>query len=208
MLDNEAPVAVCKNITIQLGSGGTAGITTSMVNNGSHDNCAFTLSLSQTSFNCSHVGANTVILTATDPGGLTHSCNSIVTVQDVTPPVALCKNVSVFLNAAGQASVTAAQVNNNSSDACGIQSMSVTPNAFTCSNLGANTVTLTVTDVNTNSATCTATVTVVDNLPPTVACQNISITLGSNGYASITSPMVFNAAGSSDNCGTVNPQSV
>jgi hypothetical protein len=89
----------------------------------------------------------------------------------------VCQNITVNLNAAGTVSITAAQVNNGSSDACGIASMSVSPNSFTCANVGANTVTLTVTDVNGNTSTCTATVTVADVTPPSAVCQNISVDL-------------------------------
>ena len=64
------------------------------------------------------------------------------------------------LDATGSVSITAADVDNGSSDACGIASLSVSPDTFTCDNLGANTVTLTVTDNNGNVSTCTTTVTV------------------------------------------------
>ena len=36
------------------------------VDNGSSDNCTFTLGLDITSFDCTNLGANTVTLTATD----------------------------------------------------------------------------------------------------------------------------------------------
>jgi hypothetical protein len=75
-------------------------------------------------------------------------------------PVALCKNISVALNATGSVSITAAQVNNGSTDACGIQSTTVSPSVFNCTNTGTNTVTLTVKDVNGNISTCTSVVTV------------------------------------------------
>jgi hypothetical protein len=52
-----------------------------------------------------------------------------------------------------------------SSDACGIESMSVTPESFTCDTIGDNTVTLTVVDVNGNENSCEATVTVEGIIP-------------------------------------------
>jgi hypothetical protein len=70
-----------------------------------------------------------------------------VTVNDNMAPTAVCQNVSVNLNAGGTASVTAAQVNNNSTDNCGTVTLDgVSPSSFGCANLGANTVTLTVSD--------------------------------------------------------------
>lgn len=75
------PVAITKNITIELDNTGNAFITPSMINNGSNDNCKLdSLSVSQTAFNCSHLGANQVILTAYDLFGNTDTAFAIVTV--------------------------------------------------------------------------------------------------------------------------------
>ncbi|SFT63256.1 Legume lectin domain-containing protein [Lishizhenia tianjinensis] len=73
---------------------------------------------------------------------------------------AIAQNITVALDAAGNASIAASDVNNGSTATCGIASMSVSPSAFTCADLGANTVTLTVTDVNGFTGTATATVNV------------------------------------------------
>ncbi len=146
--------------------------------------------------------ANTVTLTVNDGNGNTSTCTANVTVLDQIAPVAVCQNISVNLDANGNASITAMQVNNGSSDNCGIVSMTVSPSSFTCANVGANTVTLTVTDASGNSHSCTATVTVVDNTAPTAVCQNLTVYLDANGAASITASQIDN--GSSDNCGIAN----
>ncbi|MEQ1911071.1 MAG: HYR domain-containing protein, partial [Vicinamibacterales bacterium] len=53
--DNENPVTICQNITVNLGPTGTVTITPAMINNGSTDNCGIqSLSLSNTTFNCSN----------------------------------------------------------------------------------------------------------------------------------------------------------
>ncbi|MEZ4935400.1 MAG: hypothetical protein R2788_25105 [Saprospiraceae bacterium] len=46
----------------------------------------------------------------------------------------------------GNGSLTAIDVDNSSSDACGIASLSASPNTFNCSDIETNSVTLTVTD--------------------------------------------------------------
>jgi predicted extracellular nuclease len=83
---------------------------------------------------------------------------------DVTPPVAVCKPVTVTL-VNGSATITAADINNGSHDECGSVTLAASKTTFDCSNIGANTVTLTVTDASGNTATCSATVTVVGANP-------------------------------------------
>lgn len=159
--DAVAPVVVTRPVTVQLNATGTATITAAQVNNGSTDNCSVaTVTVSPSSFNCANVGPNNVTLTVTDASGNTSTGTAVVTVQDLVAPTVITRPVTVFLNANGQASITAAQINNGSTDACGIASVTVNPSTFTCANIGTNTVTLTVTDVNGNVSTGTATVTV------------------------------------------------
>jgi hypothetical protein len=169
------------------------------VNNNSTDACGIaSTTLSQSAFTCVHVGANTVILTVTDNNSNASTCSATVTVSDNTAPAANCKNATIQLNAAGQASLSTAQVNNNSSDNCSF-STSISQTAFSCAQLGANTVTLTVTDASSNSSTCTATVTVQDNILPVAICKNATLYLDASGAAGITADQINN--GSSDNCG-------
>ncbi|MDO9187509.1 MAG: HYR domain-containing protein [Bacteroidia bacterium] len=198
--DNVAPIALTKNITVQLNATGEASITATQINNGSSDACGIaSLSVSPNSFTCANVGNNTVTLTVTDNNGNVSTETATVLVQDNVAPVALTQNITVSLDAAGNGSITATQVNNGSSDACGIASLSVSPNSFTCANVGNNTVTLTVTDNNGNVSTETATVLVQDNVAPAALTQNITVSLDAAGNASITATQVNN--GSSDACG-------
>jgi len=92
--DTENPVALCQDITIQLDSStGLASITSADIDNGSTDNCSVNLSLSQTTFDCSNIGNNTVTLTVTDDAGNSSSCNANVLVTD------LAENASVSISA-------------------------------------------------------------------------------------------------------------
>ena len=73
------------------------------------------------------------------------------------------------LDAAGNASITASQINNGSSDDAGNVTLSIVDGAFDCSDLFSSVpVTLTVTDASGNSTTAVANVTVEDNVLPTV----------------------------------------
>ena len=174
--DKVAPIAVAQNLTIQLDETGVASVTAEQVNNGSTDNCSIaSLSLSQTDFGCSNAGTNEVTLTVTDVNGNNSTTTATITVEDHIAPVAITQNVTIYLDANGSTSVTAAEIDNGSSDACGVASLALSKTDFDCSNVGANEVTLTVTDVHGNSSSATATVTVVDNIAPAlIVPANIS----------------------------------
>ncbi|MDR4469758.1 MAG: right-handed parallel beta-helix repeat-containing protein [Nitrospira sp.] len=207
--DNTQPTALCKNITVNPNASGTVSITPTQVNNGSTDNCGTVnlVSVSPNSFTCSNLGPNQVTLTVNDGNGNTNTCTATVTVQDNTPPTALCQNATLNIDANGMAGLLATQVNNGSTDNCGtVNLQSVSPNSFTCGNLGPNQVALTVNDGNGNTNTCNATVTVQDITQPNVVCKNHTAALNANGSATITTADAFDNG--SDNCGTVNQVSV
>ncbi len=181
--DVTPPVAVCQDITVQLDALGSVTVNGSDVNNNSTDNstCDLTYLVSTTengtfastiSYDCDSVGSRTLYLMVQDSAGNSSlaACSSTITVQDTVSPIASCKDITVQLDGIGNATITASQIDNGSTDACGIQSLVASQTSFTCANLGANTVTLTVTDVNTNQSTCDATVTVEDNVAPVITC--------------------------------------
>jgi hypothetical protein len=199
VVDLIPPTMVCKNATVFLNVGGQASITVADINNGSTDNCTITgLSLAPTTFNCSNIGSNTVLLTGTDQSGNNATCSANVSVLDTIKPTMLCQNATLNLNAAGQATLTVANINNGSFDNCNITTFTLSKTAFTCADLGANTVTLTGTDQSGNTASCTATVTVQDLILPTALCKNIIANLGANGTVTVLPSAVNN--GSNDNC--------
>ncbi|MGI4872251.1 MAG: HYR domain-containing protein [Janthinobacterium lividum] len=198
--DRTAPVALARNVSVQLNASGKANVSAAQVNNGSSDNCGIaSVTVSPSAFTCANVGPNAVTLTITDNSSNVSTATATVMVVDAIAPTAIAQNVSVQLNASGQASVSASQVNNGSSDNCGIASLALSKTAFTCANVGANPVTLTITDNSGNVSTATATVTVVDATAPVVLTRNLSVQLNANGSASITAAQVNN--GSYDNCG-------
>ncbi|MCK9640324.1 MAG: HYR domain-containing protein [Prolixibacteraceae bacterium] len=200
VVDAIPPVAIAKNVTVQLDATGHGSTTAELVNNGSSDACGIaSLALSKTTFDCSNVGANNVILTVTDVNGNSSTASAVITVQDKVAPVAVAQNLTIQLNAAGAASITAVQVNSGSSDACGIASLALSKTTFDCSNVGANNVTLSVTDVNGNVSTAPAIVTVQDKVVPVVVTKNITVQLDASGSATIAEDAVNN--GSSDACG-------
>ncbi|REH47419.1 gliding motility-associated-like protein/predicted secreted protein (Por secretion system target) [Tenacibaculum gallaicum] len=194
------PTVQTKDVIVQLDASGNAIITSSDIDNGSTDNCNITsMSLNKTTFDCDNIGANTVILTVEDVNGNRASKLATVTIEDNIPPIVVCQDITIELDATGVATITTAEIDNGSTDACGISSLSLDKTTFDCTDIGVNTVNLSVEDTNGNINTCTATVTVEDIVPPTVVCQDITVQLDATGVATITTADIDN--GSVDACG-------
>jgi len=122
-------------------------------------------------------------------------------VVDATFPDVITQNITVDLDENGQASIAPQEIDNGSTDNCGIARMTLDKDTFTCADLGANTVTLTVTDTSSNSASGQATITVVDNIPPILTVPpNVTIECGES-----TDPSHTGQASAADNCDP-NPQ--
>ncbi len=118
-----------------------------------------------------------------DPCGNTAEAQvQSITVEDTTPPVPVCQDVTLELDENGEASITVDDIENGSTDNCAAfdnLTIEIDIDAFTCDNIGDNTVTLTVTDPCGNTASCEATVTVEDNTPPTITCpDDVTLHLG------------------------------
>ena len=203
VLDTISPTVTVQNALVYLDGTGNASISTSDIDNGSSDNCGVAnLSLNQYNFTCNDIGINTVILTVADASSNSSTGIATVTVLDTISPTVRAQNITVYLDGTGNASISTSDINNGSSDNCGVANLSLNQSNFTCTDIGANTVTLTVTDVNSNSSTGIATVTVLDTISPTVTVQNVTTYLDATGNASISTADIHNS--SSDNCGAVN----
>ena len=202
--DNVAPVVITKDITVELDENGEASIVPSDINDGSTDNCGIdTYSLDIDSFTCADVDSPvTVTLTVEDVNGNSASETAVVTVEDNVAPVVTTKDITVQLDAEGNATITPQMMDNGSYDACGIASMHVSPDTFVSSEIGDNTVTFTVVDNNGLESTTTAIVTVQDNISPVVLTKDITVQLDANGAATI-SPADLNN-GTTDNVGIKN----
>ncbi len=195
------PDAICQNQTISLNANGMASIAVADINNNSTAECGLaSMVLSQTSFDCSEKGQNTVILTVTDVNGDSDVCTATVTVEDNMAPTAVCQNATVILDAQGNGSVQASALDGGSTDNCSTTFLYIpTAYAFTCSSVGPNTVTLTVVDESLNTSNCTATVTVIDNIFPDITCPGDIVQNNDPGQCGATINVPVPQA--SDNCG-------
>ena len=121
---------------------------------------------------------------------------------DILPPNVITKNITVQLDAGGNATITPMQIDNGSTDnfsALANLIFSLDKSTFTCANLGTNTVMLTVTDEAGNFASAPATVTVVDNIAPTITCS-ADLIVSSFGPYTLPNYFANNTVVTSDNC--------
>ena len=199
VLDTLNPIIATQPLTVYLDANGSASITANDLDNGTADNCQIAnIAIDSSNFDCSEVGANTVVFTATDVNNNATVANVIVTVVDSIKPTLATQALTVYLDANGSASITANDMDNGTTDNCQIASLAVDSSNFDCSEVGANTVVFTATDANNNTSTANVTVTVLDTLKPIVSTQALTVYLDANGSASITANDLDN--GTADNC--------
>jgi|GEM_PF-5922930 len=154
--DSEVPIAICRNLTIQLDATGNASITVDEVNNGSNGACgAVVLTLDDYEFDCNDIGSTAVTLLATDSGGNTASCTAIIEVEDnIQPMITACPS---SLNACGSQAIDWTPP--VASDNCTVSiSSNFTPSAIFPE--GTTTVLYTATDDGGNTASCSFDITI------------------------------------------------
>jgi hypothetical protein len=118
-------------------------------------------------------GSYTATFSAADRCNAATTLMVTFTIVDTETPNPACQpgGATLSLNSSGFAPVTVAQVDNGSSDNCGIASLTINPSTFDCSHAGTTqAVTLTVTDNSGQTNTCSTTFNIVENSPPTIVC--------------------------------------
>ena len=198
--DQIPPVLLCSNVTMSLDSNGQLSLVGSDLDNGSFDNCDFTLAIGNSNLDCSDIGTNTIILTGVDASGNSGACSSVVTVVDDLAPTAVClPNVDVTLNPDGTYVMSPLELDNGSIDNCSGLTYTLSNSVFDCTDIGDQAVNLTVADVSGNEQSCTSLVTVLDGSVPAMLCSDITISLDASGSATII-PEDVNG-GSAVSCG-------
>src|SRR5690606_6161639 len=133
--------------------------------------------------------------------GSSLSDNNQLVVDGIVPnPIA--KNITLTLDANGSATLSAADLNDGSTDNLtteGDLGLAISQTEFNCADVGSVTVTLTVTDEAGNEASTTANVPLADVTGPTVLTKNVILALGTDGLATLTAQMIDR--GSNDACG-------
>ena len=203
VLDTISPVVTCPgNQTESPAAGCTFTLPDYTVLTIASDNCNPSPTVTQSPVAGTVISGTTEItMTSDDGNGNTSSCTFDVVLNDATTPTAICQNINVYLDGAGNASIVAADIDGGSTDNCSGMTLSASQTAFTCADIGPNNVTLTATDGNALTDNCVAVVTVIDTISPSAVCQNINVYLDGAGTASLVAGDID--GGSTDNCGAV-----
>ncbi len=173
IMGNNPPTAIAQNISVSLNDLGQANIDVAQINNGSTDDCGIdTMYIDLASFDCSNLGENIITLTVVDEEDVTSTTTATITVLDEIAPMIITQNITLSLDENGNASLTPAQIDNGSSDNCGIDSMSIDISNFDCASLGENTITLTAYDTSGNMQSDTAVITIIDTIAAMISCPS------------------------------------
>ena len=165
------------------------------------DNCDDTLTVVQTvgdpSGSLFPFGLTNITYSATDDNGNTVTCDFVIMVMDCQIPTPICRDIEVYLDASGQATIIPMDIDGGSHDNCDTVMLTISHSDFDCSHLGLNNITLTVADTSGNLDSCISSVTVIDTIVPTFVCPaDVSI-----GGCSGTVPNLINGLIGQDNCG-------
>ena len=116
---------------------------------------------------------------------------------DISPPTALCKNITISLHNTGNVSIQAADIDDGSFSNCGPVELDIDKEIFTCDDLGENIVELRVEDEKGAVSTCTTTVTVVatSTSVPVVQVYNQEVILDEEGKATLTAEELLRTNG-------------
>jgi len=161
--DNEAPIAICENIIIQVDTDGLVSITAGDVDGGSTDDSGIlSLTVEPNSFDCSNIGKNIVTLTVEDFVGNIDTCTAVVYIEDLIDPIVIGQDATGDLNGTGTVTIPISDVDNGSSDNCYFETLTLTPDTFT--ETGVFTAVLEGTDPYSNTNSVDVTITITDIL--------------------------------------------
>lgn len=181
---SQCTLACYSQINVSLDATGNATLTPEMVLVNIPGSCG-TLTLSQSSFDCSDVGAPIVVTVTDSDSG--NSCWFNVIIEDKTAPSITClANLNISLPPSGTVDLTPAMLLVSESDNCPL-TYNIVPASVSCADLGTPVnVVITATDPGGNSASCFTSVTVSNYNPPALACfSQVNISLDATGNATI-----------------------
>jgi len=156
----------------------------------------FTVDLSTTDLTCDFHDFYIRLVNADGSWSLYDYGLQVEVFDNAPPTIVTFPNITAELNASGQASITLADVNNGTFDDCELVSVVLNQAQFDydCTNLGANTVTITAVDAENKTSTEDITITIVDLIDPVAAAQDITVQLGTNGTVTVLASELENGS--------------
>ncbi len=161
VVDEIKPTLKAKSaFTIKLDAEGKGSLKWEDLDEGSTDNCAVKDKLlSKSAFTCADLGASKINYSVKDASGNTSTAEVTITVVDDIKPVLKAKsNYTIKLDVQGKATLKWEDIDEGSSDNCGIKSRSLSKTEFTRTEGGDNKVTYTITDASGNTSSTEVTV--------------------------------------------------
>jgi gliding motility-associated-like protein len=141
---------------------------------------------------------NVYIVKAIDDNACEDTIHTLVKHVDPILPTVKTRTKVVYLNSAGKGSILTTDIDNGSTDNCGVKSLALDKLNFECTDVGRYIVTLTVTDINDNVSSDTASVFIKDTISPTLTVVDKVIPIDFSGFAYLNTGMVV--TDSADNC--------
>ena len=178
VIDVIPPNVKAKDLVLPLNALGLADITVSQVDDGSTDNIGFdTLYIDASGYDCSDLGDHWVVLTGVDKSGNSDTAWSKVTVVDNMKPEVDVINITVYLDSLGHAALSFQDVDNGSTDNCGIDTTYLSKETFGCGDVGTSSNIAYATDSSGNKGSSVFLVTVMDTLAPSFSLSVDTIQL-------------------------------
>lgn len=197
-----SPKISTKNITVELDETGIAVLNPADFDDGSFAYCGnLTFELSKTNLDCSDIGIQKLVLSATDPSGKKFNSDVEVTVREKINPIIKTKsNFILKLDDNGKASLKPGDVDNGTTDNCSLKELRLSQTDFDCSNLGTNKITFTALDNSGNPSSSEVEITIIDETKPLLKAKpSYTLALDSEGKATLNWEELDE--GSTDNCG-------
>jgi hypothetical protein len=214
--DTIKPTCTVQPKTFYLDITGKVSVAKSQLNISPMDNCVqATTTFNTQNYSCTDLGSKSITVIVNDGSGNTNVCSTQISVKDTIKPLCKTKTINKSIESNGSVSISAIELNDNSSDNCENISFSASKTMFNCSDVSkTNIVTLTITDQSGNSSSCPVEVKLTDPnnycaclndvTKPVCKSKNISLFLDATGKANLTPAMIND--GSIDACTDVTLQ--
>ncbi|TVR83874.1 MAG: HYR domain-containing protein [Saprospirales bacterium] len=201
---DESIIAICQNTEVFLDEDGTFELNASQLDGGSTGGSGpLTFAVSGEELVhlfCDDLGLLELTLVVSDAAGQSETCSAEVSIFDTLPPVAICNNLTIYLDEEGQVELQVLDIDGGSFDNCELSDASISSSHFDCSDIGLQSVVLTLADESGNSSHCTAMVTIEDVLEPIFECDDSPLILEVGSECEAFLPHLQNRISVEDNC--------